>query len=52
MVTPPEGPRETIRQTTLVEDPATGTRAIVNASSDNPSGRLVGSSLAVFTRAR
>jgi hypothetical protein len=35
-----------------MEDPATGTRAIVNASSDNPSGRPVGSSLAVFARIR
>ena len=38
--------------TLAMEDPATGTRAIVNASSDNPSGRPVGSSLAVFARVR
>jgi len=31
-------------------DPSTGTAAIVNTSSDNPAGRSVGSSLAVFAR--
>ena len=31
-------------------DPATSESAIVNTSSDNPAGRRVGSSLAVFTR--
>jgi hypothetical protein len=33
-----------------MEDPATGTAALVNTSSDNPAGRAVGSSLAVFAR--
>ena len=33
-----------------MEDPATHNRAIVNVSSDNPAGRSVGSSLAVFAR--
>jgi Phosphodiester glycosidase len=33
-----------------MEDPATHTRSMVNESSDNPAGRLVGSSLAVFAR--
>jgi phosphodiester glycosidase len=33
-----------------MEDPATHNRSIVNASSDNPAGRSVGSSLAVFAR--
>lgn len=32
-------------------DPITGAASIVNASSDNPAGRSVGSSLAVFARA-
>ena len=38
--------------TLAMEDPATGARSIVNASSDNPSGRAVGSSLAIFARPR
>ena len=38
--------------TLAMQDPATGAYAIVNASSDNPSGRSVGSSLAIFARAR
>jgi hypothetical protein len=33
-------------------DPATGVVSLVNASSDNPAGRSVASSLAVFARAR
>ena len=33
-----------------MEDPATHKRSIVNVSSDNPAGRSVGSSLAVFAR--
>ncbi len=33
-------------------DPVTGVAALVNASSDNPAGRAVGSSLAVFARPR
>jgi exopolysaccharide biosynthesis protein len=33
-----------------MEDPATHNRSIVNVSSDNPAGRAVGSSLAVFAR--
>jgi hypothetical protein len=33
-------------------DPATGTVRLVNTSSDNPSGRAVGSSLIVFARPR
>jgi len=33
-----------------MEDPSTHTRSIVNASSDNPAGRSVGSSLAIFAR--
>jgi exopolysaccharide biosynthesis protein len=34
--------------TLALEDPATHSRSIVNISSDNPAGRSVGSSLAVF----
>jgi len=34
----------------VLEDPATHTLALVNRSSDNPAGRSVGSSLAVFAR--
>jgi exopolysaccharide biosynthesis protein len=34
--------------TLAMEDPATQTGRIVNASSDNPSGRSVGSNLAIF----
>ena len=33
-----------------LEDPVTHVRSLVNASSDNPAGRSVGSSLAVFAR--
>jgi exopolysaccharide biosynthesis protein len=33
-----------------MEDPATHNRSIVNVLSDNPAGRSVGSSLAVFAR--
>jgi hypothetical protein len=33
-------------------DPATGKARLVNTSSDNPAGRAVGSSLAVFARAK
>ena len=33
-----------------LEDPATGESTLVNTSSDNPLGRAVGSSLAVFAR--
>jgi exopolysaccharide biosynthesis protein len=32
------------------EDPATGVAGILNTSSDNPDGRAVASSLAVFAR--
>ena len=32
------------------QDPATGEAALLNASSDNPAGRIVASSLAVFAR--
>jgi hypothetical protein len=35
-----------------MEDPATGEAALVNTSSDNPAGRAVASSLAVFARQR
>jgi hypothetical protein len=35
-----------------MRDPATGTARLVNTSSDNPAGRLVASSLAVFARRR
>lgn len=35
-----------------LEDPATHETTLVNASSDNPAGRAVGSSLAVFARRR
>jgi hypothetical protein len=38
--------------TLAMQDPATRAYAIVNASSDNPSGRAVGSSLAIFARRR
>jgi len=38
--------------TLAMEDPVTGTRSIVNAPSDNPAGRAVGSSLAVFASRR
>ena len=38
--------------TLAMEDPVTHTRSIVNRSSDNPAGRAVGSSLAVFAIAR
>ena len=38
--------------TMAMEDPDTGTAAIVNASSDNPRGRVVATSLAVFARRR
>ena len=38
--------------TMAMEDPATGTRSVVNASSDNPQGRVVATSLAVFARRR
>ena len=34
------------------QDPATGVAAVLNASSDNPAGRSVASSLAVFARRR
>jgi hypothetical protein len=34
----------------VLADPATGRAALVNTSSDNPGGRSVGSSLAVFAR--
>jgi hypothetical protein len=37
--------------TLAMEDPVTHQRSIVNQSSDNPDGRAVGSSLAVFARA-
>jgi exopolysaccharide biosynthesis protein len=36
--------------TLAMEDPVTRRRSIVNRSSDNPEGRAVGSSLAVFAR--
>jgi len=35
-----------------MEDPVTHERALINRSSDNPDGRAVGSSLAVFARPR
>jgi hypothetical protein len=35
-----------------MEDPVTHERALINRSSDNPAGRAVGSSLAVFARPR
>lgn len=38
--------------TLAMEDPITHVRSIVNRSSDNPDGRAVGSSLAVFARPR
>ena len=38
--------------TLAMEDPVTQVRSIVNRSSDNPDGRAVGSSLAVFARPR
>jgi exopolysaccharide biosynthesis protein len=38
--------------TLAMEDPVTHVRSIVNRSSDNPDGRAVGSSLAVFARRR
>jgi hypothetical protein len=38
--------------TLAMQDPVTRTYAIVNVSSDNPAGRAVGSSLAVFARRR
>lgn len=38
--------------TMAIEDPATGLHAIVNASSDNPLGRVVATSLAVFASRR
>jgi exopolysaccharide biosynthesis protein len=38
--------------TLAMEDPVTHVRSIVNRSSDNPDGRAVGSSLAVFARPR
>ena len=38
--------------TMVLQDPATHEASIVNASSDNPAGRAVGSSLAVFARPR
>jgi len=38
--------------TLAMEDPVTHVRSIVNRSSDNPDGRAVGSSLAVFARTR
>jgi len=38
--------------TLAMQDPVTRAYAIVNASSDNPAGRPVGSSLAVFARPR
>jgi hypothetical protein len=34
-----------------IQDPATGLGRFVNASSDNPNGRLEGSNLAVFALA-
>ena len=38
--------------TMAMEDPVTGVRSIVNASSDNPEGRVVATSLAVFAKRR
>ena len=38
--------------TMAMEDPVTGARSIVNASSDNPQGRNVATSLAVFANRR
>jgi exopolysaccharide biosynthesis protein len=38
--------------TMAMEDPVTGARSIVNASSDNPQGRVVATSLAVFANRR
>ena len=38
--------------TMAMEDPVTGNRSIVNASSDNPLGRVVATSLAVFANRR
>ena len=38
--------------TMAMEDPTTGARSVVNASSDNPQGRIVATSLAVFARRR
>jgi exopolysaccharide biosynthesis protein len=38
--------------TMAMEDAVTGARSIVNASSDNPQGRVVATSLAVFARRR
>ena len=38
--------------TMAMEDPVTGTASIVNASSDNPLGRVVATSLAVFANRR
>jgi len=38
--------------TMAMEDPLTGARTVVNASSDNPQGRVVATSLAVFARRR
>ena len=38
--------------TMVLEDPVTHEPSVVNTSSDNPAGRLVGSSLAVFARPR
>ena len=36
--------------TMVLEDPVSHEPSVVNASSDNPAGRSVGSSLAVFAR--
>ena len=36
----------------VLADPVTGRARLVNTSSDNPSGRAVGSSLAVFAEAK
>ena len=38
--------------TMAMEDPVTGARSIVNTSSDNPRGRAVATSLAVFANRR
>jgi exopolysaccharide biosynthesis protein len=38
--------------TMAMEDPVTGNRSIVNVSSDNPQGRVVATSLAVFAKRR
>ena len=38
--------------TMAMEDPVTGARSIVNTSSDNPQGRVVATSLAVFAKRR